>query len=227
MATRAVLFDAYGTLLDVHYVAELAELHWPGRGETLSTLWRDKQLQYSWLRTLMQNYADFWQITGDALDYAVSRLGLPMTVEVRDELMGAYERLRVFPDVQPMLMALASAGVPLAVLSNGTPTMLEKAFGAAGLRAAFTALLSVDTARNYKTSPQAYQIAIDSFGGAPEDFVLVSSNGWDIAGAAQFGFRTFWVNRLGAPTERLGVAPSHTGNNLVELAPWLLAGRTE
>ena len=221
MPTRAILFDAYGTLLDVSHVAALAELNWPGSGEVLSTLWRAKQLQYTWLRSLMQNYADFWQVTGDALDYVVSQLGLTMTAEVRDDLMAAYEKLRPFPDVQPMLRAVARAGLPLAVLSNGTPTMLEMAFGAAGLRAAFTALLSVDVVRSYKTSPQAYQIAIDAFGGVPEDFVLVSSNGWDIAGAAHFGFRTFWVNRTGAPTERLGITPSKIGNTLAELAPWL------
>lgn len=223
MATKAVLFDAYGTLLDVRHVAALAELRWWGHGEALSTLWRDKQVQYSWLRTLMQNYADFWQITGEALDYAVARLGLTMTAEVREELMAAYERMRPFPDVQPMLKTMANMGIPLAVLSNGTPTMLDRAFGAAGLRTAFAALLSVDVVRSYKTSPQAYQIAIDAFGGVPEDFVLVSSNGWDIAGAAHFGFRTFWVNRMGAPTERLGVKPSKIGNTLAELAPWLSA----
>ena len=223
MATRAVLFDAYGTLLDVRHVAALAELHWPSSGEALSILWRDKQLQYTWLRTLMHSYADFWQVTGDALDFSVSRLGLKMTVEIRDELMAAYESLSPFPDVRPMLTTLASTGIRLAVLSNGTPTMLEKAFGAAGLRAAFAALLSVDAVNSYKTSPQVYQIAIDAFGGAPEDFVLVSSNGWDIAGAARFGFRTFWVNRLGAPTERLGVTPSYIGNTLAEFPPWLAA----
>jgi 2-haloacid dehalogenase len=218
---RAVLFDAYGTLLDVHSVVVLTERLFPGEGATLSALWREKQLQYTWLRTLAGDYADFRQVTADALDYAVERLGLSLDPADHAGLMREYERLMPFADVRPALDALAAGGIPLAVLSNGTPEMLEAVFIAAGLRDRFAALLSVDAARRYKTAPEAYRIALDRFGGVPGDFVLVSSNGWDVAGAAHFGFRTFWVNRLGAPVERMGVVPSAIGSSLAELTPWL------
>jgi 2-haloacid dehalogenase len=221
LTVKAILFDAYGTLLDVHDIAVLAERHWLGSGQRLSALWRDKQLQYTWLRTLSHNYADFLKVTGEALDFATGRLGLAMTAEIRTELMAAYERLAPFPDAAPTLAALAERGVPLAVLSNGTPLMLERAFGAAGLSHRFSALLSVDSVKRYKTAPEAYQIAVDRFGGAPGDYLLVSSNGWDVAGANVFGFRTFWVNRGGLPVEQLGVVPTGIGSSLLDLAPWL------
>ena len=221
MVLRAILFDAYGTLLDVHSVAARAEQLFPGQGAALSALWRDKQLQYSWLRTLANCYADFWQVTGEALDYAVARLGLTLSPGDRASLLGQYERLSAFADALPMLEALTELGIPLAVLSNGTPHMLEAAFTAAGLRQQFAQLLSVDAARCYKTAPEAYQLAIDAFGGAPQDFVLVSSNGWDVAGGGHFGFRTFWVNRLEAPVEQLGIAPTAIGRSLADLLPWL------
>ena len=220
---RAVLFDAYGTLLDVHSVARLGETIFPGSGDALSTLWRQKQLQYSWLRTLAGSYADFSQVTGDALDYAVEMLALAMTAEARARLIAAYENLAPFPDAAPALAEISRLGLPLAVLSNGTPQMLETAFRAAGLRDRFAALLSVDAVRRYKTSPEAYSLAIARFGGAPADFLLVSSNGWDVAGAAAFGFHTFWVNRLNAPVERMGVTPSAVGASLADLASWLAA----
>jgi 2-haloacid dehalogenase len=218
---RAVLFDAYGTLLDVHGVTVLSDQLYPGHGSALSTLWREKQLQYTWLRTLAGRYADFWEITGDALEYATERLGLKLDPSGKARLMAAYDSLAPFPDALPALAAVAAQGLPLAVLSNGTPRMLEVAFSAAGLSDRFTALLSVDAVGQYKTAPEAYRVAIQTFGGAPGDFVLVSSNGWDVAGAALFGFRTFWVNRLTAPVERMGVVPSAIGDSLAEVAPWL------
>jgi 2-haloacid dehalogenase len=222
---RAVLFDAYGTLLDVHSVTALAELLFPGNGAALSALWREKQLQYTWLRTMAERYADFHAVTGDALDYALERLGLSSTEEQRASLMAQYERLTPFPDAAPALAAVAAMGAPLAVLSNGTPHLLEAAFRNAGLRERFAALLSVDTVGRYKTAPEAYRMAVDAFGGSAGDFLLVSSNGWDVAGAAHFGFRTFWVNRLGAPVERMGITPSAIGASLADLPPWL-AGQT-
>jgi 2-haloacid dehalogenase len=218
---RAVLFDAYGTLLDVHSVAQLAERLFPGQGAALSTLWRDKQLQYTWLRTLAGRYAGFRAVTGDALDYAAEQLELGLNASDRERLVAEYERLAPFADAPPALAELATLGVPLAVLSNGTPAMLEAAFGAAGLRDRFAALLSVDVVGKYKTAPEAYRIAIDAFGGRANDFVLVSSNGWDVAGATHFGFRTFWVNRQNAPVERMGIAPTAIGSSLADLAPWL------
>jgi 2-haloacid dehalogenase len=223
---RALLFDAYGTLLDVHSISLLAEEIFPGSGSRLSALWREKQLQYTWLRTLSGRYADFRQVTGEALDYAVAALGLSLAQADRERLMSAYDRLTAFSDASSALEAVAGFGFPLAVLSNGTPQMLETAFAAAGLRQHFTALLSVDAARVYKTAPEAYQLALARFGGTPSDFLLVSSNGWDIAGAAAFGYATFWVNRLGAPVEQLGVTPTGVGTGLADLAPWLTTVQT-
>jgi 2-haloacid dehalogenase len=186
-------------------------------------LWRDKQLQYSWLRTLSRNYADFWQVTADALDYAAAALGLSPDPAGQAELMAAWERLAPFPDAPPALATLVSRGMPLAVLSNGTPAMLAAAIGHAGLGDRFAALLSVDAVAQYKTAPAAYQLAVEHFGAAPGELLLVSSNGWDAAGATAFGLQTFWVNRSGAPVERVGVTPTASGTSLLDLPVWLEA----
>jgi 2-haloacid dehalogenase len=164
---------------------------------------------------------DFWQLTGEALDYATAALELDMAADTREQLLGRFLELAPFADAAPLLDRLGAGGVPLAVLSNGTPDMLEAAFGHCGLRQHFAALISVDAVRAYKTAADAYRLAIDAFGGAPSDYVLVSSNGWDVAGAGHFGFRTFWVNRSGAPIERLGLAPTGIGRSLAELPDWL------
>lgn len=216
-----LLFDVYGTLLDVHGVALRAEALFPGKGRALSMLWRDKQLQYTWLRTLAGRHADFWQVTGEALDYAGESLSLPLSPSLRDELLGLYLRLPAWPDAAAALRDLRGRGYRLATLSNGTPQMLEAALGAAGLRGLLDAVLSIEAAGRYKVAPEAYRIAVEQFGGPPSDFVLVSSNGWDVAGAGHFGFRTFWVNRAGAPVERLGIAPSGIGASLSDLHAWL------
>jgi len=221
MPFAAILFDAYGTLLDVGSVRAAAERAFPGNGAALSALWRDKQLLYSWLRTLAGRYADFWHVTGDALDYAVAALGLEVDDTTRTELLAEYERLTPFPDAAPMLEALASRDVPLAVLSNGTPRMLDAAFGNTGLRHHFAALLSADAAQQYKVAPAAYQLAVDHFGASADELLLVSSNGWDVAGAAAFGLQTFWVNRQDAPVERLGAEPTGIGRALADLPRWL------
>ncbi|MEP7239269.1 MAG: haloacid dehalogenase type II [Devosia sp.] len=222
MKLAAILFDAYGTLLDVLSVSDLAEQLLPGSSVALSRLWRDKQLQYTWLRTRSDRYEDFAQVTADALDYALRSLGLSLSGPDRARLLSQYEHLTAFADAAPALEALrASTGPALAVLSNGTPALLEAAFTNAGLRQHFAALLSVDAARRFKPSPAAYQTAADHFGAAPSELLLVSSNGWDVAGAASFGFRTFWVNRAGAPVERLGVEPDGIGKSLHDLQGWL------
>lgn len=221
MKPVVILFDAYGTLLDVRSVGVLAEEYFPGTGAALAALWREKQLQYSWIRTLSNRYADFWQVTGEALDYAAEALRLRMTPARRAALIAQYESLAAFPDAGPMLEVLAGFGLPLAVLSNGTSAMLEAAFVHAGLRDRFAVLLSVDAVRAFKTAPAAYQLAVDHFEATPRDLVLVSSNGWDIAGAAGFGLGTFWVNRQDAPVERLGVEPDAVGTSLADLPAWL------
>lgn len=223
MPFAAILFDAYGTLLDVGSVRAAAERLFPGKGAALSALWRDKQLQYSWLRSLAGRYADFRQVTQDGLDYAADALGVTLADRERSLLAAEYETLTPFADAAPALAALGRIGLPLAVLSNGTPRMLEAAFANAGLRDHFAALISVDAAQQYKVAPAAYQLAADQFGARPEELLLVSSNAWDVAGAALFGLSTYWVNRANAPFERLGVNPDGTGQTLSDLPGWLAA----
>lgn len=218
---RTILFDVYGTLLDVHGVAARADVLFPGHGNALSIVWREAQLRYTWLRTLAGRHADFWQVTGDALDYAAEALGLELSAATRQDLMGLYLRLPAWPEVAQTLQTLRDRNIKLAALSNGTPQMLEAALGTVGLLPLLGAVLSIEATGRYKVAPEAYRIAVDRFGGSPADFLLVSSNGWDVAGAGHFGFATFWVNRTGSPVERLGIAPSGIGTSLADLAAWL------
>lgn len=212
-----ILFDVYGTLLDVHGVALLADSFFPGHGAELSRLWRDRQLQYTWLRSLGDHYADFEAVTADALDQAAAQLALPLTPDRRVALLDAYLSLPAFADAEAALAALRARGITLAVLSNGTPGMLEPALQAAGLRSFLDRVISVDAVRRYKPAREAYALGLQAFGGLPADILFVSSNGWDVAGAAWFGYGTFWINRAGAAVERLGVAPGEQGRSLADL----------
>jgi 2-haloacid dehalogenase len=223
MAIRAVLFDVYGTLLDVHGVAVESEALFPGYGSALSELWRTRQIDYTRLRTLSGRHADFAQVTADALDYAAARLGLPLTPARRQRLLAAYEVLPAFADVLPALTTLSSLGLPLGVLSNGTPAMLEGALGAADLAAMFARTLSVEPVGKFKTAPEAYALGTAAFEAVPGEIVFVSSNGWDVAGAGWFGYRTFWVNRNGDPMERLGIEAAGTGRSLGDLVGFVSA----
>ena len=206
VAPRGFLFDAYGTLFDVHSVIEA------GRAVTddpaaLSLLWRQKQLEYTWLRSLMGRYEDFWAVTEAALRFALRRLGLrPSEPQIRT-LMDAYLSLSVFPEVPRALERLA--GAPRGILSPGSPGMLEAAVRSSGLAGVFAHVLSVDRVKTYKPSPAVYALGAEAFGLAPAEILFVSGNGWDIAGAKSYGYRTCWCNRLGAPVEELGIAPDH------------------
>jgi 2-haloacid dehalogenase len=222
MPIKAIAFDAYGTLFDVYSIAKLAETIFPTKGAQLASLWRDKQVDYTRLRDASGQYADFWQITGDALDYTAAALGLTLTADARDQLMGQYARLDAFAENAAQLQRLTDAGLPLAILSNGTPWMLDQALQAAGLTGYFTHVLSVDSVKRFKTAPQAYQIGPDAFGVAAQDILFVSSNGWDICGASWFGYRTIWLNRAGAVLERLGVTPDRIGTSLCDVADYAL-----
>lgn len=212
---EALVFDAYGTLFDVHSVVEACERRFPGRGRELSGLWRAKQLEYSWLLSLMGRYEDFWAVTDRALAFTLGALDLPSGAEVRDELMEGYLGLKLFPDVRAALGALG--GRPLAVLSNGAPEMLRRVVAHNGLSHAFAHVLSVDPVGVYKPDPRVYRYAADRLGVAPEAIGFVSSNGWDIAGATAFGFRTFWINRAGQPPETLDLPPAREVRSLTEL----------
>jgi 2-haloacid dehalogenase len=206
---RAFVFDAYGTLFDVHSVAMLAEARAPAQGGALSRIWRAKQLEYTWLQSLMlsasQPREDFAAITAHALDYAVAALMVPLDAAGRQQLLDAYLHLKPFPEAAEALAALAPR--PRWILSNGTLAMLEPLVRASPLAAHVDGILSVDDAGIYKPSPRVYQLAVDRLQLAPADIAFVSSNGWDAAGAAAFGFRTIWINRQGEPVERHAPAP--------------------
>jgi len=217
VATRpaAFVFDAYGTLFDVHSATALCDELWPGKGAQLSQLWRMRQLEYTWLRSLMGRYEGFDRVTDAALRYACAALDLPYDDAKRERLMRAYLDLATFPEVKDALGRMR--GIRLAILSNGTPAMLRDLVANAGLAAVIPEVLSVDELKIYKPSPKVYQLAVDRLGVPAASIGFVSSNGWDAAGAKSFGFRTYWVNRAGAPREELGFAPDHELGSLTEL----------
>lgn len=196
------VFDAYGTLFDVHAAAAQCRDALGDKADPLSTLWRDKQLQYTWLRSLMRQYVDFWQVTGDALDYAMEQMKID-DADLRERLMNIYRILDAYPEVPRMLERLRDAGMKTAILSNGAPPMLDSAVDNAGIGGLLDAVLSVEALGSYKPDPQVYQMALDHFGVAPGAVCFMSSNAWDICGAASFGFSAVWVNRAGQPAERL------------------------
>jgi 2-haloacid dehalogenase len=207
-----IVFDAYGTLLDTGSITAACERHFPGRGAQLTNFWRVRQLEYSWLRSLMGRYADFWQVTAEALDYSCAALGLPLAPAVRDELLHGYLTLRPFTEVLGALAQLQ--GQRRLVLSNGTPAMLEAGLMHAGLLPHLEAVLSAAPLGIYKPAPEVYAMATVHLGCAPVDVLFVSANGWDIAGATAFGLTTCWLNRANAPLEQLGVAPAYVVRDL-------------
>jgi len=215
----ALAFDAYGTLFDVQSVATVAEASFPGAGASLSRLWRSKQLEYSWLQSLMlsptQRREDFAALTAHALEYAAETLRLSLTAALRHRLLDAYLDLSPFPDAAPALEALAP--LPRLILSNGTRAMLEPLAASTGIAQHLDAVLSVDAADIYKPSPRVYQLALDHLRLPAARVGFVSSNGWDAVGAKAFGFTVFWVNRAAAPPERHGPRPDHVISTLAEL----------
>ena len=217
MTIQAIIFDAYGTLFDVYSIGELAERLFPGHGKALAELWRDKQIEYTRLRTLSNTYKPFWEVTQDALVFTCRKFGLDLTLDAQTQLMGQYAKLQAFPENLGVLQALKARGLKLAILSNGNPDMLNAAVQAAGMQDLFTQVLSVDSVQKFKTAPEAYQLGPDVLGVAARDSLFVSSNCWDVCGAAWFGYRTFWVNRANAPVEELGVTPNAQGRSLTDL----------
>lgn len=205
---KAIVFDAYGTLFDVNSVIALCDRMFLGRGAELSLIWRRKQLEYSWLRSLEGQYEDFWKVTESALVFACRSLDLACPAETRKSLMDSYLRLAIFPDVKPALHELSQ--YKLAILSNGSPTMLTAAVENAGLKPLFADVISVDEVKVYKPSPLAYGLALPHLGVPADMIAFITSNFWDVAGAKSFGFRTCWVNRSSLPEEELGVRPDVT-----------------
>lgn len=214
MTIQAIAFDAYGTLFDIYSIRQIAEKLFPQHGTVLVELWRDKQIEYTRLRTLCSTYKPFWEVTQDALVFSCRKLGLDLTLEAQNSLMGQYARLKAFPENLSVLQELQEMGLKLAILSNGNPQMLDSAVEAAGMRGIFHHILSVDVVKKFKTAPEAYQLAPDVFGLSAKNILFVSSNGWDACSAAWFGYTTFWVNRAHAPLEELGVTPDATGPDM-------------
>ena len=213
---HAYVFDAYGTLFDVHAAIARHRAAAGPDADRFSEIWRTKQLEYSWTMTLAGQYADFWKLTERALDYTFERVG---TVDraLRPKLLDAYRRLDVFPDARETLIALKSQGARLAILSNGSPPMLEAAVEASGIGGLLDAVLSIDAVRLYKPRPEVYALVTDRFGVAAESVVFVSSNRWDVMGAAAFGFRPVWINRARSPDEYHDHPPVRAVANLSSL----------
>jgi 2-haloacid dehalogenase len=210
----AVLFDAYGTLFDVYSVRDAAEQCWPGRGDALAQLWRDKQIEYSRLCSMSQRWRPFWDLTRAGLRFAAARLALPLAPDDEDRLMDVYGRLSAFPENREVLRSLRERGIRSGILSNGDPPMLAAAIDSAGLRDLVDPVLSAAAVQRFKTDPAVYQVGPDALGLPASRILFVSSNGWDAIGATWFGYRTLWVNRAGAPLEALGTEPSRTGRSL-------------
>lgn len=221
---KAIAFDAYGTLFDVYSVGALAEQLFPGRDAELTTLWRDKQIDYSRIRSLSGRHKPFWEITRDALEFSARKLGLDLGEAEGKRLMNQYACLSPFPENLAALRELKSLGLPLAILSNGTPAMLDIAVKSAGMTGLFDHILSVEAVGKFKTAPEAYQMGPDAFGLKATEILFVSSNCWDACGATWFGYRTFWINRSGAPLEVLDVTPSATGHRLTDVVAYLRKG---
>jgi 2-haloacid dehalogenase len=217
MPIRALIFDAYGTLFDVYSMGVLAERLFPGRGRELAEQWRDKQIEYTRLRTMCNTYKPFWEVTQDALVFCCRKLGLALTLDAQNTMLGQYAKLTPFPENLGVLRELKGMGMRLAILSNGNPEMLDAVVKSAGMEDVFHHVLSVDAVKKFKTAPEAYQLGTDVLGIPARDVVFVSSNCWDICGAAWFGYPTFWVNRSGAPLEELGVTPHGEGTSLSDL----------
>jgi len=227
MPITTCVFDAYGTLFDVSAAArETAAL--PGMsalsGKTaeLAEHWRQKQLQYSWLRAITGEYTTFWDVTQDGLDWALEKTGLDGDPEMRERLLALYWELSAYKEVHFMLAHLKARGMRTAILSNGSPEMLEGAVDSSGVGENIDVVLSVEDIGIFKPSSKVYDMVGDRFGCAKDEVLFVSSNGWDAAGAAGYGFKTVWVNRAGDPMDRLPATPDHVLSDLTTI-PDLIA----
>ena len=222
MRIRAALFDVYGTLLDVYSVTRCAEVLFPGHGTRLAVVWRDKQIEYSRLRTMSGRYVPFSQVTREALEFALDLLKLAHTAAQMQELLAEYRQLAPFVDVAPELEALRKGGVELGVLSNGDPEMLEAALVGAGLHRYMDHVLSADQVRAFKTDATVYALGPRALKRPAREILFVSSNGWDACGATWYGYTTCWINRADLPLERLGIQPNRIGTDLATVTHFLL-----
>jgi 2-haloacid dehalogenase len=225
---KLIAFDAYGTLLDVYSMGVLAETLFPGHGQSLTVLWRDRQIEYTRLITMSDptgsiHYQSFWDLTIAALRFSCKRLAIPLSHDQEAQLMGQYAKLSAFPECQSTLSHLKKAGIATAVLSNGNQAMLSRALQANQLDTLLDKVISVDEVRQFKVSPASYGLLTSHFACAPKDILFVSSNAWDVIGAGWFGLTTFWVNRQNLPFEEIGPKPTYTGANLNDVLATLPA----
>lgn len=221
---RAVLFDAYGTLFDVYSVALLAEQLFPGFGERLSVLWRDKQIEYTRLTSMSGQYKPFWELTRAGLRYAALRLGLALDATAEDRLMNQYRHLSSFPENREVLAELKERGVSAGILSNGDPDMLGVAVKSAGFSGLLAHVISVHPLRKFKTDPATYALGTQALDLPARDILFVSSNCWDAIGATWFGYTTLWVNRFGLPLEQLDTSPTRIGTSLRDVLSFFEPG---
>jgi 2-haloacid dehalogenase len=217
---KAVAFDAFPVFSPAPVVSR-AEALFPGRGSALTDEWRLRQFEYAWLRLLSRRYADFWQVTQDALVFAARKLTLELDPDKRAALMNTFLELVPWPDVVPALDSLAKSGLRLAFLSNFTARMLDANLGRSGLSVRFDRVLSTDRAKTYKPDPRAYGLGTEALRLRREEILFVAHAGWDAAGAKAFGYPTFWVNRTGLPPEELGTMPDGVGRDLADLVRFI------
>jgi 2-haloacid dehalogenase len=221
---KAIAFDGF-PIIDPRPVAVRAEALFPGKGDALMNAWRTRQFEYTWLRTLSGTYADFWQVTQDALAFATKSLNVPLDGATRDALMQTWLELKAWDDARAALDLLRNAGIRMAFLANLTAPMLDAAVRNARLQGFFEGHLSTDRVRAFKPHARAYEMGLEAFGAKREEIVFCASAGWDAAGAKQFGYRTFWVNRGQQPPEELGMRADGVGASLADLARFVLADR--
>ena len=217
---KACVFDAYGTLFDVHsavgkYSGRLGDV-----ADQVSSVWRTKQLEYTWLRSLMKKHTDFWQVTRDALDYALDVFDIRDN-QLRNDLVNAYLELACYPEVPDTLLKLKDGGRQIAILSNGSPAMLEAVVKSSGLEDLIRVILSVEMVGIFKPAPDVYQLAVDRLGVTAAEIIFMSSNAWDAVGATAFGFRVAWINRFAQRPERLPFQPDIEIKTLDKLPPLL------
>jgi 2-haloacid dehalogenase len=219
---KGVAFDVYGTLLDPISIQTTAQKFVPNSLEFVS-LWRAKQLEYSWLLSLMGKYENFWQITQRALDYTCAKFRFVPDDEIREQLLAAWTKVAPFPDVVAGLERLGSKGLRLAALSNGEPLMLEKGLENAGIRERLERVMSVDSVKIYKPSPKVYEMGMAWLGaGSADEIGFVSSNAWDAIGAATFGFQVVWLNRAGNPLDEIGTKPAKVAQSFSEVVEYFV-----
>ncbi len=215
---KAVVFDLYGTLYDVYSVRTLCERLYPGHGEAISRMWRQKQLEYTWMRCLMGQYKDFESATAEALRYTCGSLGLALEPASEASLCNEYLRLAPFADVPEALQRLRAAGLKTAILSNGSRHSIGQVVANSGLAASFDHLISVDEVRQFKPHPEVYQLALDRLHLGKADILFVSCNSWDATGAKYFGYPVCWINRSGGVFDELGVLPDLVRKDVGDLA---------